>query len=372
MTAGFVATLYAQQRHGAHCGLMAQWRIALMGLTVLLSLIACCGCGTTKSFTATEQLLVSDAVDSTVSKIDFRPLSGRRVFLDNSFFPSQKGVPNPNPSLVHSEYVTSSLRQQLLAAGVYICEKREEADVIVEARMGALGFDGHTVTYGIPASSSLSTAASTISGAPMIPLLPELSFAKKEAKSGAAKLALFAYERQSLQPVWQSGIARSSSSARDTWLLGMGPLQYGTIYEGTRFAGSRMMGKSVSKLVEHEDDEPEALVDYKRSQVFTPLGSGDPQLKTATNQPESSGNSSPVTQASASAQAKPPASAAAPAPSATPVSTATTTAGAAAPSTNAASHSTALVPSSATAQVAAPKTLAPLSTSIHIDDRAKN
>ncbi len=33
----------------------------------------------------------------------------------------------------------------------------------------------------------------------MIPLLPELSFAKKEAKQGAAKIALFAYERVSLQ-----------------------------------------------------------------------------------------------------------------------------------------------------------------------------
>ena len=262
------------------------------------------GCGTTKSFTATEQLLVSDAVDSTVAQIDFRPLSGRRAFLDNTFLPTQKGVPNPNPSLVHSEYVTSSLRQQMLAAGVMLCEKREEADVIVEARMGALGFDGHTVTYGVPASSSLSTAASTLSGSPIVPLLPELSFAKKEAKSGAAKLALFAYERQTLEPVWQSGIARSSSTARDTWVLGVGPLQNGTIYEGTRFAGSRVLGKTMTRLVDHEDDEPETLVDYKRSQVFTPLSKPEPEGATAQSDASkpAEGNSS-VTQASASAAA---------------------------------------------------------------------
>lgn len=246
-------------------------------LTVGLSI----GCGTTKSFTATEQLLVSDAVDSTIAKIDFRPLSGRKAFIDNAYLPSQKGVPNPNPTLVHSEYVSSSIRQQMLAAGVFLCDKREDADLIVEVRMGALGFDGHSVTYGIPASNSISSAASSLSGSPLVPLLPEISFAKKEAKSGAAKVALFAYERQSLQPVWQSGIARSTSTARDTWLLGIGPLQNGTIYDGTRFAGSRVFHGNMGRLVSRADDEPEELVDYKRSRVFTPLTSHEPNPELA-------------------------------------------------------------------------------------------
>lgn len=281
------------------------------------------GCGTTKSFTATEQLLVSDAVDSTVSKIDFRPLAGKKVYLDNTFVPSQKGVPNPNPQLVHSEYVSSSLRQQMLAAGVYLCDKREEADLIVEARLGALGFDGHSVTYGIPASSSLSTAATSLSGAPLIPLIPELSFAKKEAKQGAAKIALFAYERTTLQPVWQSGIARSSSSARDTWVLGMGPLQYGTIYEGTRFAGSRVLKGPVSRLVQKEADESEELVDYKRSQVFSILNQDDKHETSTASSPPATGTSvtpagaatptSKTTPAGAAAPAVTPASASGPA-----------------------------------------------------------
>lgn len=347
------------------------------------------GCGTTKSFTATEQLLVSDAVDSTVSKIDFRPLSGHRVFLDNSFLPTQKGVPNPNPSLVHSEYVTSSLRQQMLAAGVMLCEKKEEAEIIVEARMGALGFDGHSVTYGVPASSSLSTAASTLSGSPMIPILPELSFAKKEAKSGAAKLALFAYDRQSLEPIWQSGIARSSSTARDTWVLGVGPLQNGTIYEGTRFAGSRVLGKKATSLVTHEDDEPEALVDYKRSQVFTPLSKTESEVATAQNEAGSQeGSASAVTQASATApsnsQSAAPkssgadnsttaapkatsgtATAAAPAPAATATAAPTAAAPAVVPPTGA--------PATPAASATAPNSsTTPAPTAKHIDDLPKN
>lgn len=353
---------------------------ALGGLIVGLA-----GCGSTKSFTATEQLLVSDAVDSTVAKIDFRPLSGRKVFLDNSFLPTQKGVPNPNPMLVHSEYVTSSLRQQMLAAGVMLCEKKEEADVIVEARMGALGFDAHSVTYGVPASSTLSTAASTLSGSPMIPLIPELSLAKKEAKSGAAKLALFAYERQSLEPVWQSGIARSSSTARDTWLLGVGPLQNGTIYEGTRFAGSRVLGKRMTELVAHADDEPEALVDYKRSQVFTPLSKSESEVATAQNETAPTDpTASPVTQASAAssapaatapASAKPaagsaPAAAAAPAAAQAPSAAAQSkpSPGQASPAPAAAASQGSASPAAAPAKDSSTTAAGPVPSVKHIDD----
>lgn len=263
------------------------------------------GCGTTKSFTATEQLLVSDAVDSTVSQIDFRPLSGRKVYLDNTFIPSQKGVPNPKPDLVHSEYVTSSLRQQMMAAGVMLCEKRDDADVILEARLGALGFDGHTVSYGIPASSSLSSAANSLTGVPAIPAIPEISFARKEAKNGAAKLALFAYERQTLQPVWQSGIARASSTARDTWLLGVGPLQNGTIYDGARFAGGKQLKGPVSKIITHHDDDPESLVDYKRPQVYALEPKTKEPTQTADAKPPQSPPADKPQQASATEPPKP-------------------------------------------------------------------
>ena len=58
-------------------------------------------------------------------------------------------------------------------------------------------------------------------------------------KSAAAKVSVFAYDRETREPLWQSGIAQAGSSARDTWILGVGPIQYGTIYNGTRFAGKR-------------------------------------------------------------------------------------------------------------------------------------
>ncbi|MFN9914335.1 MAG: DUF6655 family protein, partial [Pirellulaceae bacterium] len=67
------------------------------------------GCGTTKSYTATEQLLMSDAVDSTISKIDFRPLTGQKLYLDSTYIATSgkptPGVPMQQSSLVNADYV---------------------------------------------------------------------------------------------------------------------------------------------------------------------------------------------------------------------------------------------------------------------------
>lgn len=183
---------------------------------------------------------MSDAVDATVAKLDFTPLMNQKVYLDATYIKTVR-----SPLLIDSDYVISSLRQQMMSAGVQLTESREEADIVAEARMGALGLDGHQVTYGLPASNALSQATNAIGGAPLLPSMPEIAIARHEAKSGAAKLAVFAYDRVTRQPYWQSGIAKSSSTAEDTWVLGVGPWQSGTIYEGTRFAGSSVNKKTL-------------------------------------------------------------------------------------------------------------------------------
>ncbi|MFM8263880.1 MAG: DUF6655 family protein [Pirellula sp.] len=215
---------------------------------IALSLLAFSGCGTTKSVTATEQLLMSDAVDSTISKIDFRPLTGYKVYLDTTYMASA-GKPIPGvpmqANLVTSDYVISSIRQQLTAAGCQIVDTKDVADIICEARCGALGTDGHNVTYGIPSINLFGGTSTLIAAAPTLPSIPEISLAKKEVKSAASKIAVFAYDRETREPLWQSGIAQAGSNAKDTWFLGIGPIQQGTIYRGPRFAGRRIMGQRV-------------------------------------------------------------------------------------------------------------------------------
>ena len=208
----------------------------LVGVVICAVGLSCIGCGSTKSYIATDQLLMSDAVDATVAKLDFSPLSGHNVYLDATYIKTAK-----SPLLVDSDYVISSLRQQMVASGVMLTDTRDDAEIIAEARLGALGLDGHNVSYGIPASSTISTATGIFANAPAVPTIPEISLARHEAKSGAAKIAVFAYEKSTKKPVWQSGIARSKSSAHDTWVLGAGPWQRGTIYEGTQFAGEKLL-----------------------------------------------------------------------------------------------------------------------------------
>ena len=233
---------------------------------LLIALLA--GCGTTKSYTATEQLLMSDAVDSSISKIDFRPLTGHKVFLDVTYLSSARPSPaNPNPALVQSDYVISSLRQQMMAAGCYLVDSKNEAELVCEARIGALGTDGHAVTYGLPASNLLSSASSAFTGTPSLPTIPEISFAKKELKSAASKVAVFAYTKDTRQPVWQSGIEQARSNSRDTWILGVGPIQRGSIYTQTQFAGSSLSGKTYDSFSANDKPKPDA-VDFRQSYSF--------------------------------------------------------------------------------------------------------
>jgi hypothetical protein len=173
--------------------------------------------------TATEQLLISDAIDRAVQTMNLQALAGQTVFLDDTKL----------TDTVDKNYYISTLRQHLLATGCELRDKREEADFIVEARAGAIGTDRNDLLFGIPSMNM-----------PSIPLvqpvpaaIPEIPIAKRKDQRGVAKIAVFAYHRATGTPVWQSGIVRQESSANDVWIFGAGPFQRGTIYDETMFAG---------------------------------------------------------------------------------------------------------------------------------------
>jgi hypothetical protein len=191
------------------------------------------GCGTTRDKLATEQLLLSDAVDRSVARIDFSAMRGKTVYLDTQYLRTMKVT-----TVVNADYIISSIRQQMLLAGCLLQDEREKAEFIAEARVGVLGTDGHDVNYGIPAANAggLSAAATAVGGT-LLPSLPEISFARKSDESAAAKVAVFAFRRDNKSPVWQSGTSVARSTAQSRWILGAGPFQSGTIYDGTHFVG---------------------------------------------------------------------------------------------------------------------------------------
>ncbi len=229
MTSGRYPTSARSQRRNSPCRSLSA--ALIVALIVAVGLVV--GCGTTREYNATQQLMMSDAVDRSISRIDFRPLSGRKVYLDTSYLRHVKGE-----GFVNSEYVTSALRQQIVAAGCLIQDANSEADIIIEARIGTLGADDHRVMFGIPENNVLSSTASLIPGAPSIPSVPEIAVARREAREAAAKIAAFAYDRTTRAPIWQSGVDSAMATAKDTWVMGVGPFQGGTVREQTKLAGS--------------------------------------------------------------------------------------------------------------------------------------
>jgi hypothetical protein len=190
------------------------------------------GCGTTKSKTGTDQLLMSNAVDLTVGDLDFSAVAGEKVFLDTQFI-NIKGY-----GFVNSQYIVSSLRQQLIAHGCQLLDSKSESDFIIEARVGALGTDSQTITYGIPGNNAIGNMASLLPNVPAVPVIPEISIAKRDDTTGIAKISVFIYETKTKMPIWQSGIEYARSTSNDMWIFGAGPLQWGTVHGQTKFAGT--------------------------------------------------------------------------------------------------------------------------------------
>ncbi|MDR3182537.1 MAG: hypothetical protein LBT89_06395 [Planctomycetaceae bacterium] len=194
-------------------------------VTVLCALFS--GCGTTKwsdtSRTATEQLLISNAIDRAVDRVDFSPLCRRKCFVKTDSI----------AQTIDHDYMAMTVRQQIAAAGAALAASEADADFIVEVRSGAVGTDRDEFLVGIPALTLPAIPGTTISGA----VIPEIPVIKRTRQQGIAKLALFAYNKHTGQSIWSSGNNRGESTAKNVWVGGLGPWTTGTIRDAATFAG---------------------------------------------------------------------------------------------------------------------------------------
>ena len=156
--------------------------------------------------------------------MNLQALSGQSVFFDDSKL----------ADVVDKNYLISSLRQYLLANGCNLRDKREDADFVVEARAGAVGTDRSDLLFGLPSMNVPQIALVQ----PVNAIIPEIPIAKRKDQRGIAKIAVFAYHRQTGAPVWQSGLVHEESSANDVWILGAVRSSVGRFTQGTEFAGS--------------------------------------------------------------------------------------------------------------------------------------
>ncbi len=218
----------------------AEWAKRGWQATFLLLGLAA-GCGTARvsdtTRTATEQLLISHSIDNTVSKLDFRILNGKKVYLDPQYL---DGVTDKG-------YLISSLRQHLLACGCLLQEERKNAGYVVEARAGSVGTDRNDMLVGVPQMMIPSFMPGIPGG-----MIPEIAVAKKTNRRAVAKIAVFAYNRVNGEPVWQSGVLEAVASERNSWLCGTGPFQRGTLIQGTAFDDQRI----VVPVLDKQSHEP--------------------------------------------------------------------------------------------------------------------
>lgn len=232
--------------------------IVVFSLFVFLAL---CGCGTTKwsdtSRTATEQLLLSYAIDHAVEKIDFSILSGKKVFVECGAI----------AEATDNKYISNAIRQHVATCGGLLCDEKGESEYIIELRTGAVGTDRNDLLYGIPAFTIPAfTIGSTSTGTGAV--IPEIPFVKRTNQRAVCKIAVFAYHRESGKPLWCSGNRQSESRAKAWWIFGAGPINRGSIYDGTEFAGG-----SFSEVIAVGDEDFDESPPLTRERFFF-----DPEL----------------------------------------------------------------------------------------------
>ena len=95
-----------------------------------------------------------------------------------------------------------------------------------------------------------------------------MALARRDAQEAAAKVAAFAYDRQTREPIWQSGVNYSIATAKDTWVLGVGPFQGGSIRDETKLAGSKIRFKGDLVKDTSKPDYERPAVDYTAQIAF--------------------------------------------------------------------------------------------------------
>jgi hypothetical protein len=176
---------------------------------VLTCLAVLSGCGTRRFTdtprTASEQLLVSAAVDQACAQLNFDPLSGKKVFVDDRFV-----------DRVDKTFLVATIRMRGMEKGVLFVEKAEEASHVLELRSGAVGVDRDEYVLGIPESAIPSPGGAVT--------LPEAAAFKSVNQHGATRVSFAVYQRENRQFVYASGPAYGFSKQNSRWFFGAGPV----------------------------------------------------------------------------------------------------------------------------------------------------
>jgi hypothetical protein len=157
------------------------------GLAALGVACGLAGCSTDRltepTETATEQLLVSTAVDAAVARLTPTITPGTKVFVDAQYVDTA-----PADAALYTKYAVASVRDRLLHLGARLVDDRKAADMVAELRSGGQSIEHHGFLVGLPSVPVPVPLTGTVT-------TPKLALFESDRQTGIAKLALTAYDK---------------------------------------------------------------------------------------------------------------------------------------------------------------------------------
>lgn len=206
-------------------------------VTILLLALSLTGCANMKKSdtarTGKEQLLISNAVDQSLSKVNFEPFAGRNVYVEEKYL-----------DCVDKGYVASSIRHRVARAGGTLVTKVDDADIYLEPRSGGVGTDNADSYLGIPEIVL-----------PGMLTLPEVKLISRSNQTAVAKIGMAAYDARSMNLLGEGGNSLSKSTDNNWFVFGAGPYQEGTV--------KREVARSTSWTPQHGQRELPAYVAFE-------------------------------------------------------------------------------------------------------------
>jgi len=156
-----------------------QGRAALAALASFAAL-ALSGCTISRETepkeTATEELLISTAIDRMVDALQVHVPPGTKAYVDGTYFDG-----------TGAKYALGAIRDRLLRSGVDLVSDKKDAEMVIEARSGAQSIDKSEFLIGVPQTPIPIPLAGTLT-------IPEIALCKRAQMKGVAKAAVTGYD----------------------------------------------------------------------------------------------------------------------------------------------------------------------------------
>jgi hypothetical protein len=147
---------------------------------LIAALFSLVGCSTARESepgrTATEQLLFSVAAERAVDQLALDIPADTKVFVDPAYIEG-----------TDSKYLLSTIRNRVLRRGAALVDSKDQADLVLEPRIGAISIDRGDTLVGTPDFNVPIPLAGDVP-------FPELALYKRDTQQGVIKVAAMSYD----------------------------------------------------------------------------------------------------------------------------------------------------------------------------------